>query len=176
MSAILALRSARAVGVRVWIDGDHLELEAPAPPPQAVLDLLSQHKADILWLLRPANDGSSAEDWRVFFDERSAIAEFEGGLLRAEAEALAFDCCVAEWINRNPTPSAPGRCLACGGGERECDPLLPFGTDTIGHAWVHRVCWPAWYRAREVEAIASLSSMGIQASWQFPEGDRHARA
>ena len=100
------------------IDGDDLELEAPAPPPPAVLDLLSRHKADILRLLRPANDGWSPEDWQVFFDERAAIAEFDGGLPRAEAEARAFACCVTEWLNRNPTPSTPGRCLACGGGER----------------------------------------------------------
>ena len=93
MSAALALKSARAVGIRVRIDGDDLELEAPAQPPQAVLDLLSLHKADILRLLRPANDGWSPEDWQVFFDERAGIAEFDGGLPRAEAEARAFACC-----------------------------------------------------------------------------------
>ena len=64
MSAALALKTARAVGIRVRIDGDDLELEAPAQPPQAVLDLLSLHKADILRLLRPANDGWSPEDWQ----------------------------------------------------------------------------------------------------------------
>jgi hypothetical protein len=162
MSAALALKSARAVGIRVRIDGDGLELEAPAQPPQAVLDLLVLHKADILRLLRPANDGWSPEDWRVFFDERAGIAEFDGGLSRSEAEARAFACCVTEWLNRNHTPSEPGRCLECGGGERNADPLLPFGADTIGHAWVHRACWPARYRAREAEAIAALSSMGVR--------------
>ena len=163
MSAAHALKSARAVGIRVRIDGDDLELEAPAQPPQAVLDLLSLHKADILRLLRPANDGWSPEDWQVFFDERAGILEFDAGMPRAEAEARAFACCLTEWINRNPTPSAPGRCLACGGGERPCNPLLPFGTEKIGHAWVHRACWPAWYRAREIEAVAALSAMGIRA-------------
>ena len=161
MSAAFALKSAHAVGVRVVVDGDYLALEAPEQSPQAVLDLLSQHKADILRLLRRANDGWSADDWQAFFDERAAIAEFEGGLPRGEAEAHAFACCVTEWINGNPAPSAPGRCLACGGGERPCDPLLPFGTDTIGHAWVHRACWPEWCRATEARAIAALTSMGI---------------
>ena len=82
MSVAFALKSAHAVGVRVVVDGDYLELEAPAQPPQAVLDLLSQHKADILRLLRPTNGGWLAEDWQVYFDERAAIAEFEGGLPR----------------------------------------------------------------------------------------------
>ena len=161
MSATLALKSARAVGIRVRLDGEDLELEAPAQPPQAVLDLLVLHKRDILRLLRPANDGWSPEDWQVFFDERAAVA-VDGGLPRAEAEKRAFACCVTEWLNRNPTPSAPGRCLGCGGGERPCDPLLPFGTDTSGHAWLHRACWAEWHRAREAEAVAALASMGIR--------------
>jgi hypothetical protein len=161
MTAALALKSARAVGIRVRVDGDNLELEAPAQPPQAVLDLLALHKADILRLLRPANDDWSPEDWRVFFDERAGIAEYGCGVPRAEAEARAFACCVVEWINRNPTPSTPGRCLACGGGERSCEPLLPFGTELTGHAWVHRACWLEWYRATEARAVAALTSMGI---------------
>jgi hypothetical protein len=163
MTAALALKSARAFGIHVRVDGDNLELEAPEQPPQAVLDLLSLHKAGILKLLRPNNDGWSPEDWQVFFNERAAIAEFDGGLPRAQAEARAFACCVAEWINRNLTPSAPGRCLACGGGDRPWDPLLPCGTDAMGHAWVHRECLPAWHQAREAEAIVALASMGIPA-------------
>lgn len=161
MSAALALELARAVGICVRVDGDDLELEALAPPPQTVLDLLSRHKTDILRLLRPANDGWSPEDWQFFFDERASIAEFDGGMPRAEAETRAFACCVTEWLNRNPTPSASGRCLACGVGERAIDPLLPFGSETRGHAWLHRACWPAWCRAREADAIAALAGMGI---------------
>ena len=168
MTAALALKSARAVGIHVRVDGENLELEAPEQPPQAVLDLLSLHKADILKLLRPNNDGWSPEDWQVFFDERAAILEFDGRVPRAEAEARAFACCLTEWINRNPTPSPPGRCQACGGGEPPCDPLLPLGTDTTGHAWVHRACWPAWYRAREIEAVAALTSMGVRVQVRLP--------
>ena len=161
MSAALALKTARAVGIRVRIDGDDLELEAPAQPPQAVLDLLSLHKADILRLMRPANDGWSPEDWQGLLRRaRCASSNSMVVCLGRRLRHALSPAAVAEWLNRNPTPSAPGRCLACGGGERPCDPLLPFGTDTIGHAWVHRACWPAWYRAREAEAIAALASMG----------------
>ena len=62
-------------------------LSAASAPPAAVLDALSRHKAEIVALLRPGRDGWSAEDWQVFFDERAGIAEFDGGLPRAEAEA-----------------------------------------------------------------------------------------
>lgn len=141
MSAVRALNTARAVGIRLRVDGDDLELSAEAPPTEAVLDLLANYKADILRLLRPSLDGWLAEDWQAFFGERAAIYEFDGGLPRPEAEARVFDCCVVEWLKRNATQSPPGRCLNCGGGEPPGDPLLPFGTDTSGgHAWLHRAC------------------------------------
>ena len=101
MSAADALRAARAAGVSVGIDGDDLVLQASAAPPPAVLDALLRHKPTIVALLRPANDEWSAEDWQAFFDERAGIAEFDGGLPRNAAEAKAFECCVAEWLNCN---------------------------------------------------------------------------
>ena len=115
MSAAEALRAARAVGIELEIDGDDLVLEASGPPSAAVVDLLSRHKAGIVTLLRPSSDGWSAEDWLAFFDERAGIAEFDGELPRAEAEARAFACCVVEWLNRRPARSRPGRCRDCEG-------------------------------------------------------------
>ena len=111
------------------LDGDDLVLKAASAPPAAVLDALSRHKAEIVALLRPAEDGWSAEDWQVFFEERAGIVEFDGGLPRAEAEAQAFACCVVEWLNRNPERSPAGRCLGCGDREHAHDPLLPYGVE-----------------------------------------------
>ncbi len=163
MSAAEALKAARdAAGIRIGIDGDALVLEADAAPPPAVLDLLSRHKAGVVALLRTADDGWSGEDWRAFFDERAGIAEFDGGLPRHEAEARAFACCVAEWLNRNPVRSPPGRCLGCGEAEHAHDPLLPFGTEPTGHAWLHSRCWSAWHAGRTAEAVAALSTFGIR--------------
>ena len=100
MSAVEALKAARAAGIELALDGDDLALSAASAPPAAVLDALSRHKAEIVALLRPGRDGWSAEDWQVYFDERAGIAEFDGGLPRAEAEARAFECCVVEWLTR----------------------------------------------------------------------------
>jgi len=161
MSAAEALRAARDAGILLGIDGDDLVLEASAPPPATVLDLLSRHKAGIVALLRPGRDGWPAEDWRVFLDQRVGIPELGGGPQRARDDTRAFACCVAEWLNRNPVCSPPGRCLGCGAGEHAHDPLLPFGTEPTGHAWLHSRCWPAWYAGRKTEAVAAFSSMGI---------------
>ena len=162
MSAFEALKVARTAGIHVGIDGDDLVLEASAAPPLAVLDALSRYKAGIVALLRPTQGGWTADEWRAYCDKRAGIAESSGGLPRAKAEAQALACCVVEWLNRNPARSTPGCCLGCGGGSRPDDPLLPFGTETSGHAWLHSACWPAWHRTRQADAIAAVAAMGIQ--------------
>jgi hypothetical protein len=161
MSAVEALRAARAAGIQVKLDGDDLSLTASAPPPAAVLEILSRHKADVVQMLRPTNDGWSAEDWQVFFEERAGIAEFDGCVSRTEAGAQAFACCVVEWLNRNPVHSQPGRCLHCCKCDHAHDPLLPYGIESTGHAWLHSYCWPAWRDSRQATAIAALATMGI---------------
>ena len=65
MSAAEALQAAQNAGVEIGIDGDDLVLEASAPPPAAVLEALSQHKADVVRMLRLAKDVWSAEDWQL---------------------------------------------------------------------------------------------------------------
>jgi hypothetical protein len=161
MSAAQALKAARAAGVRLGIDGDALTLEASAAPPPDVLDLLARHKADVIALLRPSNEGWSGEDWLALYGKRARIAEFDGGLPRDQAEVRAFACCTAEWLNRNPVRSHLGRCLGCAEAEHPYDPLLPFGIEPTGPAWLHSRCWSAWHANRKAEAVAALSSMGI---------------
>ncbi len=168
MTVVEALRAARAAGVGIDLHGDDLVLEASSPPSNVILDALSRNKAGIVALLRPGDDGWNAGDWRVFFDERAGIAEFDGGLPRPEAEVRAFACCVAEWMNRHPLTSSPDRCLACDGGDSANDPLLPFGTDTHGHAWLHSRCWAGWHQARKADAVTALVAMGVEKPTDFP--------
>jgi hypothetical protein len=163
-----ALKAARAAGVELSLDGDDMVLEAPAPPPTEILNLLSRHKPAIVMLLRPAQDGWSAADWQAFYDEHSVIAESDGCLPGGEAEARAFACCVVEWMNRNPIRSAPDRCCWCGGDELEHDLLLPHGVEPTGQAWLHSRCWPAWYDGRKAGAVAALKAMGVTPRPDFP--------
>ena len=163
MSAADALKAARAAGIQLGVDGEDLVLTASVPPPAAVIDLLASHKAEVVALLRPGRDSWSAQDWQVFFDERAGIVEFDAGLPRAEAEAQAFACCVVEWLNRNPAHSLAGRCFDCGDLDHAHDPLLPYGVEPTGHAWLHSRCWPAWYEARKAKAASALAAMGIMA-------------
>jgi hypothetical protein len=144
-------------------------LRAASKPPADVLDALKCHKAEIVALLRPGHDGWSAEDWQVFLDERTDIAERNGGLTRPEAEARAFACCMVAWMNRNFVRSPPGRCLVCDCGDHHHDLLLPYGIEPIGYAWLHSRCWPAWHASRKSEAVAALKALGIPPSPEFPD-------
>ena len=103
MSAVEALKAARAAGIQLGIDGDDLVLEASAPPPAGGdrCPVSSQGRDRGRCYARPKTVWS-AEDWQVFFDERAGIVEFDGGLPRPEAEAQAFAYCVDEWLSRNP--------------------------------------------------------------------------
>src|SRR5690242_16014025 len=137
MSAAKAVEVARAAGVELDIDGGDLVLAAAAPPSPEIIDLLSCHKPAIIAWLRPGQDGWSAEDWQVFFDQRAGAANLVAGLPPQEAKARAFACCVVQWMNRNGVRSDPARCLFCGGGDHQHDPLLPHGIDLTGRAWLH---------------------------------------
>jgi hypothetical protein len=46
------------------------------------------------------------EDAREFFEERAAIAEYQGELPRSEAEALAYELTLLYWQRRQQAGSA----------------------------------------------------------------------
>ena len=135
-----------------------------------MIELLSRHKTEIIALLRLADDGWSALDWLTFFGERARMAAAHG-LTGIEADARAFDCCVVEWLNRNPVRRPSSRCLGCGQAEHSRDPLLPFGTEPTGHAWLHSRCWPAWHESRKAEAMVALAILGIHRSYTRRDGN-----
>jgi hypothetical protein len=162
MNAVSALRAARAAKVEVKADGECLRLVAATTPPANIVDDLRRHKQELLALLAPAGpDGWSALDWHDFFEERAAIAEYDGGMNRQEAEASAYECCVVEYLNQTHTASVPGLCLQCGEAEHSQTPVLPFGTDATGHTWLHSHCQFEWHEQRLTAAKVLLAGMGI---------------
>jgi hypothetical protein len=161
VSAAQALRAAREAGVQVEVGGDGLKLTAATRPPQDVVDDLKRHKAEVMALLRREQSAWTAEDWRAYFDERAGIAEYDGGLSRKEAEALAFEGCVAEWLDQHPVRSSPDWCLVCGRPEEMGQALLPVGVEPGGPAWLHAGCWERWYTGRRERAVVALETVGI---------------
>src|SRR5215469_11686494 len=148
MSAADALRAAHAAGITVTLEGDDILLEAETEPPRALLETLERSKLAIVELLKPGPDGWCAADWDAYFDARLRLAASRNGCSPAQTAALAFECCVVEWLNRHPAPSGPGRCARCGEAESSSTIILPFGTEPGTHTWLHSECWHDWHDAR----------------------------
>jgi hypothetical protein len=91
-------------------------------------------------------------------DEPARIAEFDGALPREKAEAQAFESCIVEWLNANPSPSQAGRCAWCGKPDTASTVVVPFGSEPGTHVWLHGECWPGWYQWRRAEATKALAS------------------
>jgi hypothetical protein len=105
MSAAQALKEARAAGVRLGIEGDDLVLEASAPPPAAVLDLLSRHKADVLRMLRPA-ELRSQDASKSFADPNRFLVEIPHGFAVArwsrDADVATIARCILGTLKYEP--------------------------------------------------------------------------
>ena len=86
MSAVPALRVARAAGIELGLDGDDLLLQAAAPPPASILDLLSANKPAIVALLRQFDPS------RTSIDERAAMIAENAGIPRAWVEGYTRLC------------------------------------------------------------------------------------
>lgn len=162
MSAVEALRLARENGVRLGVAGADLILDADREPAPRVLEAIRRHKAGIVALLTVPGSDWSAEEWQAFFDERAGIAEFDGGKTREQAEAMAFESCIVEWLNRHPERSDPDRCAWCDKPDRDGHAIVPFGTEGNGHTWLHPECWPAWSACRCQAAMEALDKLGIE--------------
>jgi hypothetical protein len=171
MNALQAIEAARSAGVRLAIDGDDLVLRSASPPPCEIIDALSRHKSQVIEVIRLDRAVWSPEDWQVFFDERAGSAEFDGSLPRQEAEDRAFECCIAEWLNRNPAPSIAGQCCRCGAAGTPDAVILPYGTEPGTHAWLHADCWTGWQEDRRSQAVEALIVMGLSprsSVWSAP--------
>jgi hypothetical protein len=78
MSAASLLLDLRRLGIRLEADGERLRYFPRSALTPDLLDQLKAHKADLLALIER-------------FEERAAILEFDAGLIRREAERLAWD-------------------------------------------------------------------------------------
>jgi hypothetical protein len=87
-------------------------------------------------------------------------------LLSAERRAVVM------WINENFKPGPAGRCVHCGGGDRQHDQFVALfvGDDP---ADIHTSCHPEWIARREAEARLALGICGAQAQ-PPPSSDLHA--
>ena len=142
------IAAARAAGVTLSIDDDSLLLRSSRPPPQEVVEALSRHKSEVIDHLQSDRSGWTAEDWHVFFDERAAIAEFDGGLPRRRPRPALSRAASSNGSTATRALAARSLPSRCGGEPTGPRPLLPFGIERTGHAWLHSRCWRPWHASK----------------------------
>jgi len=84
MTATALLDELRTKGVHLTVEGEHVAVDAPKGVlTDDVRQAIRQHKPELLDLLE-------------VFEERAAIAEYDGLLPRDEAERLAWACVLSK--------------------------------------------------------------------------------
>jgi hypothetical protein len=121
--------------------------------------------SDLLVIKNLFPDGLGAEtpeaaSWRCFFEEKRDLVERVRGLSRPEAERVAFQIVLVEFLNRTYPDTPSDRCAWCDRPETRDSILLPIGVGAR-HAWLHSGCWTLWRERRRAEAIARLAEAGI---------------
>jgi hypothetical protein len=145
--------------IKIYLENDRLKLSSSTEPPDEIMAAVTAHKVALKFMLKnPA--WKEAPHWRERFNERAGIAEFDGGHSRANAEQLALEDCITEWLARHPVISPPDTCVHCKRSDRKGD-ILPYGVKSEGRAWLHQKCWPDWRSARDIEALKALALHGI---------------
>jgi hypothetical protein len=86
VNAAEVIKEAAAAGVQIAIEGDGLSLEATAKPPKAIIELIAQHKPEIINLLRSGADGPA--EARVSWLDMQVAVENEAGRHRIWRDEL----------------------------------------------------------------------------------------
>jgi hypothetical protein len=86
MNAAEVIKEAAAAGIQIAIEGDGLLLEATEQPPKAIIELITQHKPEIINLLR-SGPGGPAEA-RVSWLDIEVAVENEAGRHRIWRDEL----------------------------------------------------------------------------------------
>ena len=89
MNAAEVIKEAAAAGIRIAIEGDGLSLEATAQPPKAIIELIAQHKPEIIDLLR--SDRGCLAEARVSWLDMVVAVDNEAGRHRIWRDELTRD-------------------------------------------------------------------------------------
>jgi hypothetical protein len=166
LKARALLRELRQRGVAIEAKGGQLIIDGLAHAlTDEIVASVKESKSELLQLIGRPEDRRAwgAEDWRAYFEERAAIRENDGEVSWAEAERLALEDTITQWLRLNPDPATDPRCgcVHCGLPDQTGNPLVPVLAQD-GQAWVHDWCWARWTDALREEARNVLMSAGIK--------------
>ena len=96
--AVELVRHVQSLGARLWVEEEQLQLDAPSDFPDDLIDLLRQHKADILEILPGITGDSVSEQHRRPLADGGQVAKSESGQLPLQALING----VAQWAGDDP--------------------------------------------------------------------------
>jgi hypothetical protein len=99
------------------------------------------------------------EDWRVYYLERAAIREYDGGLTRAEADRRAWRETANRWWHEHGFRAPPGICCGCAKPVSLAE-AIPLPHEQRAH---DADCVAAFGRRWLREAAEALARFGIPA-------------
>ncbi len=170
MNATSIIGRIRAAGGDITLGDEGIRLKVPASlHDEAVAEVRAQKNAIRRALKNETDVPWDADDYRTFYHEYAAIADFDGGQTRAQVEAFAFKGCIVEWLNRHPEPSDAGCCVWCKGQSQSGHCIVPFGSNLRDHTWLHPECWGEWQKQRCAMAVQALLVGGVSQPHAQPE-------
>ena len=148
-------------GVAVRVEGEDLIFSSA--PPGWLIDEARRRKSGLLAEVRRSRlEPPAADDWKLFFEERIALRQFDGRLEAPAAELGAWEDCVVEWLRQNPPPRTPWHVCAWCRGPVTTETGLPFLIRAGVNAWLHPECHPLWFADWRRQALEALGQMGLQ--------------
>jgi hypothetical protein len=145
-------------GVTLEVFRGKLRIRSENEPDESLVRLLRDNKQAVVDAILAAE--TETERWRRRLAETIETIMTIRGLSRLEAERVAFDNLVTEYLNSTHPDTPSDRCCHCGRLEMSSDPLLPIGVGDR-HAWLHSGCHVPWRERRKAEAEEDLARLGV---------------
>ncbi|HBI47063.1 MAG TPA: hypothetical protein DDY78_30050 [Planctomycetales bacterium] len=100
MDGLTLLEEARIAGLTVTVEGNRLRIRGPRWA-ETIAQRVLAHKDEVVHILTTETAAAIGPDdlpgdWRVEWEERAAVMEYNAGLCRERAEALALTAIVRE--------------------------------------------------------------------------------
>jgi len=164
MDAARLIDEVKRHGGSLQLNGDKIRVSAPEPLPDNLRQELKARKPEVINFLKAGPRVNPCHpDWSDPEDTRSRFFELAGNHLSAgktqdEADKLAFECLLADWMNSHPVEVTEG-CPHCG--EPHDASSMPYLNGEAGHIKIHEQCWPEWYAGLKKRASVTLTTLGI---------------
>jgi hypothetical protein len=153
-----AIALARRCGVTLEVFLGKLRIRSENEPDESLVRLLRDNKQTVVDAILA--DETAPDRLRRRLAETIETIMTIRGLSRLEAERIAFDSLVTDYLDSTHPDTPSDRCARCGRLETSSDLLLPIGAGDR-HACLHSDCHVPWRERRKAEAEKDLARFDL---------------